>query len=847
MTAFTIDRQRHVYSDSDTTALTPIWVDQLLNDVFQPLPPLWPLADFVAVNPWTNVSEQTLLEVHQSQQLICDSDLLPAWSILQQMWKRHGFTESHVFLAFEQLSQDPSFRVAWQRVLDLLSSLQTTCPTPPSNVRQYWTVSEYMDRDGSSSWSSHILNDVTRNCAAQLDEGQALWQNPWQSLSLFDAWRESAQRSRRMEWLGLTGFRRLVASLPMSPRLAIVQILGELAIPREQWAPFLKCQLATVYGWATYLKYQAEFATPPSPYDDLSGLLAIRLAYDLCLQRQFEVSTKKLFPSERARSNSKWLEESDEVNYDAKLRYLLMRASEIAYQQHLQMTLQPREKQSNRPHFPDDLLEAKPQHKRVQMVFCIDVRSEVLRRHLEAVDPCIETYGFAGFFAMPIEHVSIGEEGGVPQCPVLLKPLAVAHDHSKSTSVATATLSQRTREENWFRRCWSHFQKSALSAFAFVEGLGWTYAFQLFQRTSKSLFGKRISALGKHRHDIVVPSLLSSNSNNPNFSMQVDLAANLLKNLGLTQDFAPLVVICGHACDVTNNPYRAGLDCGACGGHSGAPNARVAAALLNRMEVRDKLAQRGIRIPNSTWFIPAVHHTTTDVVELLDLDNLPLTQEEHCQELQYWIEEASHRVREERVQRMGDCPANDVFRRSVDWSEVRPEWGLAGNSAFIVAPRSLTRGHNLEGQTFLHSYDHERDADGAVLELIMTAPMIVASWINLQYYASTVNNQRFGSGNKLLHNVTGQFGILEGNGGDLRFGLPWQSVFDGKSLQHTPRRLAVLIQAPRKRVQAIMDKHFAVRQLIQNQWVNLIVIDQGTWYQWTRDQGWTEFMSNSSC
>ena len=58
----------------------------------------------------------------------------------------------------------------------------------------------------------------------------------------------------------------------------------------------------------------------------------------------------------------------------------------------------------------------------------------------------------------------------------------------------------------------------------------------------------------------------------------------------------------------------------------------------------------------------------------------------------------------------------------------------------------------------------------------MTAPMIVAHWINMQYFASTVDNDHFGSGNKTIHNVVGRFGILSGNGGDLMTGLPWQSL-----------------------------------------------------------------------
>ena len=42
------------------------------------------------------------------------------------------------------------------------------------------------------------------------------------------------------------------------------------------------------------------------------------------------------------------------------------------------------------------------------------------------------------------------------------------------------------------------------------------------------------------------------------------------------------------------------------------------------------------------------------------------------------------------------------------------------------------------GRAFLHDYDWRHDEGFGVLELIMTAPVVVASWISLQYYGSTV-------------------------------------------------------------------------------------------------------------
>ncbi len=170
--------------------------------------------------------------------------------------------------------------------------------------------------------------------------------------------------------------------------------------------------------------------------------------------------------------------------------------------------------------------------------------------------------------------------------------------------------------------------------------------------------------------------------------------------------------------------------------------------------------------------------------------------------------------------------SEDIPRRSRDWSEVRPEWALAGCQAVIAAPRSRTAGKNLDGRAFLHEYDWHRDDGFSVLELIMTAPVVVASWISLQYYGSSVSPEAFGGGNKLLHNVVGGIGVVEGNGGLLRAGLPWQSVHDGKQLVHEPLRLSVCIEAPREAMNEILARHDNVRALFDNRWLHLFALDE---------------------
>ncbi len=289
------------------------------------------------------------------------------------------------------------------------------------------------------------------------------------------------------------------------------------------------------------------------------------------------------------------------------------------------------------------------------------------------------------------------------------------------------------------------------------------------------------------------------------------------------------------------NPQQsagAGLDCGACGGHSGAPNARWLAQVLNHTDVRLGLMERGLVIPPETYFLPAAHNTTTDRIEFYDTEDLPASHQRDFAELSSVCSEASAAVACERLPQLSATKLPEVVRRANDWSEVRPEWGLAGNAAFVVGPRALTSQVDLNGQVFLHSYEAEQDVEGTILETIMTAPMIVANWINMQYYASAVDNHHFGSGNKAIHNVVGKFGILAGNSGDLQTGLPLQSLHDGAHYRHRPQRLLVVIDAPRSRIENIYQKHEVVANLINNEWLTLVALDGAERYQLCSNGQW---------
>jgi uncharacterized protein YbcC (UPF0753/DUF2309 family) len=366
------------------------------------------------------------------------------------------------------------------------------------------------------------------------------------------------------------------------------------------------------------------------------------------------------------------------------------------------------------------------------------------------------------------------------------------------------------------KRAWGRFKLAAVSSFAFVEAMGPVYVIKLIR-----------DALGLNPAPV-------PNDPAPRFDPELapdtraELAENVLRAMSLTSGFAKVVVLAGHGANVVNNPYASGLHCGACGGYSGETNARLLASLLNDGDVREALARRGIAVPADTLFVPALHDTTTDTVTLYDRDTDTAEHAGDLHQARQWLAAAGDIARCERALRLPRAAtAKDVAFRARDWAEVRPEWGLAGCNAFIAAPRDRTRGRNVAGRAFLHEYDWQQDRDNgfAVLELIMTAPVVVASWISLQYYGSTVAPEAFGSGNKLLHNVVGGIGVFEGNGGLLRAGLPWQSVHNGDGYVHEPLRLSVCIEAPCAAMNDVLRRHAGVRALFDNRWLHLFSID----------------------
>jgi uncharacterized protein YbcC (UPF0753/DUF2309 family) len=837
--------------DSRKTSYRGEELRDTLQKVRQTIPPVWPLDDFVAVNPFLGLTSHPFLKARRFLQMFSDCESLMPLDYYRTRFNDGDLTTEDIAVALRELSEDGlpvAELLTTQDIIALLTATDSETSESgggqspvPSKGRQTEMLSETYDRLFGTDWSNTFLDEVSRCCAAHYDTSQAVWQSPGKSLPLYQAWRSAAICDRRLEILGLRGWRQFVSQLPHTPEAAIEAMLQQLEIEPHQCEATLLCTAWSMPGWSSWVQYQTGKTECCGENSDFVGLLAIRLACDAALSQAFRFISRSSQPAGFTGNAAKYLHAND----DSLARYILLRASEVHWRETITSQLltaadEPAVGGSRDSAETSDV--SRVTRAVAQMVFCIDVRSERFRRNLESVSESVQTFGFAGFFGVPIEFVALGEAGGAAQVPALLKPRFRVQEGIRGVDERAheQALSSRTLRRS-LRKAWKGFQGSASGCFGFVESVGALSGFKLL---SKSLRGRQ-ACIG-HEHDGIArqhrhqkaPLLDGLAEQGVDVAAQAEIAASILKGIGITADFARLVVLCGHGSSTANNPLQAGLNCGACGGHSGEPNARFAAALLNDPAVRAGMAGHGIAVPDDVHFLAAVHNTTHDEITFFDVDEVPETHQAELRELQNWSTTAAALTRTERLPLLNARNADEVFHLGQDWSEVRPEWGLAGNAAFIAAPRSLTQRINLDGRSFLHSYDHRTDEGYRVLEQIMTAPLVVAHWINMQYYASVVDNKHFGSGTKTIHNVVGHFGVLSGNGGDLTTGLSWQSLHDGTVLRHEPLRLLAVIAAPMSAIEAVIGKHSLLDDLLTNDWLQLVAVQDGSLRRYSGTAGW---------
>ncbi|MBN8443425.1 MAG: DUF2309 domain-containing protein [Thauera sp.] len=807
----------------DTAGRLTVLIDAACEQACQAIAPAWPLDRAIAVNPHWGRIDRPVREVAARMAVLGDIRVFPSRDDLREAWDAGRIGPADLAHALAKLPAAQAAALSEAQCIDALRA----APVLPRLPLLIDVLDDDPQRHARLSWRQAITHQVSQTCAAYFDEHQADWQ-PERSQGLYAFWRDTLTHDHGIAALmGLPALGSALQALPPTRADTERWVLQRLGLPEAVWADYLEAVLLTVNGWASwcaYLGWEARLAGSSDTH--LRDLLAIRLAWGaILLECKDDAATRLAFAALLA----EWIH-APAVLRRAEDLLLVDEVWQLALEAGYQRQLAHKLGQAAGARAPDS-----PPRAEVQAAFCIDVRSEPMRRALEAASPALRTIGFAGFFGLPLAYTPLATTARRPQLPGLLAPALEVTDHIGLPADAHGGSLQSLNDAASLARQ-RHFARSGQAlagsrwpsaAFSFVEAAGVAYLGKLARWLKPSAGGRareNLAGLPARYRAVCRPSF-----NGLDMDAKVALAARVLHAMGLDRDLAPLVLLVGHGSQSSNNAHASALDCGACCGQTGEVNARVLAQLLNEPDVRAGLRAKGVVIPQQTAFVAALHNTTTDEIEGFDLDLLPPDARARWERLQTVFAAAGAQVRRERAPRLGldpragkDALLAQLRRRANDGAQTRPEWGLAGNAAFLIAPRHRSQGVALEGRCFLHDYDAGQDADGSLLELLMTAPMLVTHWINWQYHASTCAPARLGSGNKLLHNVVGgRIGVFEGNGGDLRIGLARQSVHDGARWVHEPLRLTVVVDAPQQAIDRVIGQHAVVRQLLDHGWLHL--------------------------
>ncbi len=725
--------------------------------------PLFPLSHVAAMNPFDGLSDEPIAVAAARLERSAGVHIFPSRTV--QLGR---VVKGEIILEDIRVSRSEIAPELELSEHDILESANADDYIPHAIP----TVAHLAGAHSGTDWPNLVAERIGTWAQSHFNTGETLWSQEVEQ-SAWSSWREWAMRDQTPEIFDLTGFCDTISQSQHNHWHAIQDACVALGIDNDAASSVFHRLLCDLGGWAGLGRYRLWEAERAQAHDTtLAELLAIRLTWEQALHARYTEEMGLHWNAEVLIHR-----EPLQVGTNHLVDAILQRAAELASARRLDKLLAKAS---------DAIEPVEPVSCKAQLVFCMDVRSERLRRALEIVEPEIQTYGTAHFFSRTLaKQRSVVEDGND------------IHINGK------------------LQRAISRFSRAAVSSFAYVEATGLLKLGPLVD--SSQFHERRVIGYGR------VPRLTLD----PSSEAAADVAEAALRSIGLTKDFAPVVVFVGHEARVTNDTQSGLLQCGACGGHEGAMNARAVSCLLNETPLRKLLARRGIEIPPKTEFRAGLHDTTGDTVTLFITDPVGDRRPQSIRWLHDILEQACDVVRAERATNLpATARGGALYARGGDWSQTRAEWGLAGCHWFVAAPRNATRNRDFDGKVFLHDYDIDHDPEGKILAEIVGGPLLAAAWINLQYYAGTVSPQGFGSGNKLVQNLCGGIGVLDGISGRLRGGPPGQSLFLNGQPIHDALRLIVRIAAPNFAIDAAISSSKEVTNLVESGWLEVGSLSQ---------------------
>ena len=789
--------------------------------------------------------------------------------------------------AFVERREAVAVRALWTACVDACKHYEGM---PVIGARQLWTHRELLRAVSDEDANALVHPVLIPLCAAFLDRGQSHWSMPDREKGFFEAWLRVQQTGVSIQpgWLAGLG-RRMQAweARDAEAEDVVLELLAELGVEADEYEIYIERALLQLPGWAGIF-FRLESAPGPigrsSAKIELIDFLAVRLCLDLFAFRDIAQRLEFTGPAAQIRRHCAALPRIAPTTvrgaHDtawplfclaqfAGLAAPTIRDATrgaidtvIAFLDRLDDTARTRLwHEAYERHWRVQLLDAVAANVRVarlpdvpprfQVMLCLDDRFESSRRHLEEISPEVETYGGPGFFGVAFAYQGIDDPRTFPLCPVIVTPQHRINETPLTQQWDVAELrKQRLQQLGKATTLFSRASRSLLlglfvsivtGAVSLVPLLLSVFAPRTAGRLRQAI---RRKFLPEPRTRLTPARIgadkLPDDDLYAGFTVDEMAArvASLLENLGMTKRFGKLIVALGHDTSSVNNPLLAAYSCAACGGRSGGPNARFLAHIGNRPDVRERLVARGIVIPDETVFVAGVYDTCAEKIEWIDADDLPAAARRELADLQKILDEMCRRNAHERCRRFDSAPRNltpeaalhHVEGRALDLSQPRAELGHATCACSIVGRRQLTYGLFLDRRCLLISYDPSIDPDHKILERTLAATSPVGAGIALDYYCSSVDPEKLGSGTKLPHNVVALTGVMNGSASDLRTGLPTQMTE-----MHEPVRLEVLVESTPEALQAILKRQPAVAELVLNEWVRVSAIHPETREMWTFD------------
>ncbi|HFR4222690.1 TPA: putative inorganic carbon transporter subunit DabA, partial [Bacillus cereus] len=550
-------------------------INDLVASASRVIAPLWPISTFAAHHPWMGLEKQSFEQVANWLKEARNVDIYPSASMIHSAKAKGEIEESFLQMSLSRWLDSQSFHIPREKAerfcqaalkLEKLPSSLLSSPevnklaeemnyinTASMQASVMQPISSLIESQNSENLSDVLNYHIIKWCKLYLDESGSNWTMPNREKGFYRAWQHLIKFDPALS----KNERKVLKNWPQDAEVALARALSELGISESNIQSYLEGHLLSLPGWAGMIRWRSQQSIQEQEL--LIEYLAVRISMELAIVKPYlplknqkvekKVSIVPLIASWIYWGNistREWLQmpatEQSELlvfayRFDENIRKKLwLEAWEQTHAEQLREKIASTQRATN-------------DKKRVlaQLAFCIDVRSEPFRRHLEKLGP-FETFGIAGFFGLPIATSELGSNNNHPSLPVILKPKHQIKELTNENELKS--YEQRKRVGSSVRYTFKTMKQNVLTSMALPELSGPLLGLQMVTRSfvprgvggfirnlRKTMLQKPDTTFSlNHVHDTKgeIPIGFTKEE-------KVNYVRQALKMVGLTEKFAPLV------------------------------------------------------------------------------------------------------------------------------------------------------------------------------------------------------------------------------------------------------------------------------------------------------------------